>query len=288
MGEDSGGFAPVTQQSISDGDPAYQVVLNNGTSSPVTVSGLSVTVMAFGGTIGDDNPSVGPALMEPGETWNFPVDITQGTEVSDNTYLNSTCAVTSVTTATGPVTPAVVPMQNGEQNTHDQDVQHAQQSLAQDVTALENDSTTLNDDKSLSGAVSSMQTDYVQEQQEWQTVQSDSCDSMGGDADTVGGDADSVGGDLDTLQGDVSYLKSGEIQAVQTGLSNVQNDLSTLQGLGAAPATNSSTVIAAGKEALASAQSAINWADGQGNTINSEAQQLATTATNYANSHCDS
>jgi hypothetical protein len=51
---------------------------------------------------------------------------------------------------------------------------------------------------------------------------------------------------------------------------------------------STSPSISVGKKALASAASAIKWADGQGSSINNQAQALATTAKNYANNHlCD-
>jgi hypothetical protein len=54
------------------------------------------------------------------------------------------------------------------------------------------------------------------------------------------------------------------------------------------PDVSTSPSISVGKKALASAASAIKWADGQGSSINNQAQALATTAKNYANNHlCD-
>jgi hypothetical protein len=47
-----------------------------------------------------------------------------------------------------------------------------------------------------------------------------------------------------------------------------------------------SGAIAAGDTALSNANAAINWANGQGSTINNEAKQLTTTTQNYASSHC--
>lgn len=172
------------------------------------------------------------------------------------------------------------------QASHDQDASQAQQSLAHDVASLEGDSETLNNDNSLATDISQMKTDYATEQSDYQTERSDSCDSMGVDADGVGTDADGVGTDLDGLQTDVSGLKSGDIQAVQDDLSSVARDLSALHGLGVSPDMDSSSAIDAGNKALSSAANAIKWANGQGNTIDSEAQQLGTTAQSYANSRC--
>lgn len=290
IGEDNGGFAPVTAQNVTNDEPEYQVVLENSTSSAVTVYGFAITISAFGSTIGSDDPTINPALMEPTETWNFPEDITSDAmpQVSDNTYLNSTCTVASVNTGSGQVTPTVVPMQNGVANTHNQDVQQVQQSLASDVSALISDTATLNNDTSLAQAVDAMKNDYQQEQSDWQTEQNTACstDEVGGDADTVGGDADTVGGDLDDLNGDVTDLQDEDIKSIQTDLSNVSSDVSTLQSLGATPGTPSSAAVAAGNNALTSAANAISWANGQGQQINGEAQALATTAQNYASSNC--
>lgn len=80
-------------------------------------------------------------------------------------------------------------MQNGVANTHNHDVQQAQQSLASDVSAQVSDAATLNNDTSLSQAVGDMQKDYEQERSDWQTEQNTACstDEVGGDADTVRG-----------------------------------------------------------------------------------------------------
>ena len=151
-------------------------------------------------------------------------------------------------------------MQNRVANTHDHDVQQAQQSLASDVSAQVSDAATLNNDTSLSQAVGDIQKDYEQERSDWQTEQNTACstDEVGGDADTVGGDADTVGGDLDDLNGDVTDLQDGDIKSVQTDLSNVASDLSTLRDLGAPPGTTSSAAVAAGNKALTSAANAIS------------------------------
>jgi hypothetical protein len=176
--------------------------------------------------------------------------------------------------------------QQAAQQQHDQQVSQAQRSLAGEVSSLESDSTTLNNDNSLADTVSQMKSDYGQEQSEWQTVQSDSCQNKSYDAGTVGYDAGTVNYDLGTLNYDVTSLQDGGIQTVRDDLSKVSSDISTIQNLGATPATNSSPAVAAGNKALTSAASAISWADGQGKTINGEAQALATTAQNYASSHC--
>jgi hypothetical protein len=90
---------------------------------------------------------------------------------------------------------------------------------------------------------------------------------------------------IGTLQTDIQSLQSGDIQSVQTDLSHVQTDLSTLSGLGATPDTNASPAIATGNQALKSAANAIIWANQNGNSIDSQAHALATTADSFANSH---
>lgn len=170
-----------------------------------------------------------------------------------------------------------------------QSVSGAQSSLANDVSALSSDTATLNNDTSLASDISQMKQDYGQEQSDYQTEQQQgSCSdgSMGADASEVSADASSVDADLSSLQADIQALQINDINSVQTDLSNVAGDLSTLQGLGAAPGTPSSAAVAAGHKALTSAASAISWAKGQGQKINAEAQALATTAQNYASSHC--
>jgi hypothetical protein len=108
---------------------------------------------------------------------------------------------------------------------------------------------------------------------------------VSGDAGTVGGDAGTVGGALGSLQGDVASLQSNGISSVQTDLGRVQADLADLQNLGVSPLTDSASAVAAGNKALTDAKNAIDWANGQGNTIDSQAQQLASTATSYASAH---
>ena len=168
-----------------------------------------------------------------------------------------------------------------------QQISSAQQSLASDVSSLQSDTSTLNTDTSLAGDVNAMKQDYRTEQTDYQTEQTDyqegGCTQEGGDAGTVGADAGTVGADLGSLQADVSSLQAGDIQSIQTDLSHVKTDLSTLQGLGVTPAVSSATALAGGNQALTNAANAISWAQGQGKTINSEAQALATTAQNWAN-----
>jgi capsule polysaccharide export protein KpsE/RkpR len=80
-------------------------------------------------------------------------------------------------------------------------------------------------------------------------------------------------------------LQVGGIQSVQTAVSNVNTDLSTLQSLHAAPTVNPASAIATGTTALASAWNSISAARGQGKTIITEAQSLAAMAQSLASQH---
>jgi hypothetical protein len=262
------GQAPQEQVSSSSGDlsgtlDSGDITLSVGWSQPLygTLSGGQLTLNV---PQSDGSFQAGTCSHSSLSDWNSTVAKLDSRASSDNQAAN----------------------QQAAQAQHDQQVSQAQQALSNSVSSLQSDSSTLNHDNSLASDVKSMQQDYDTEQSDYRTEQSDSCDSMGGDADTVGGDADTVGGDLDSLNGDIETLQSGDIQSIKNDLANVANGLKTLKGLGAPPGTDSSSAVAAGNQALANAASAISWAQGQGKIIDGEAQQLATTAQNYANSHC--
>ncbi|HEY3878562.1 MAG TPA: hypothetical protein VGM12_08170 [Trebonia sp.] len=130
-----------------------------------------------------------------------------------------------------------------------------------------------------------MKSDYAQEQADYAREQHDSCPAAAGDATTVGQDSATVGSDLNALTGDVENLQVGGIQSVQTAVSNVNSDLSSLQSLHAAPTVNPALAIATGNTALASAWNSIAAAQGQGKTIITEALALAATAQSLASQH---
>jgi hypothetical protein len=65
----------------------------------------------------------------------------------------------------------------------------------------------------------------------------------------------------------------------------VNSDLSSPQSLHAAPTVNPASAIATGNTALASDWNSIATAQGQGNTIITEAQAPAATAQNLASRH---
>jgi hypothetical protein len=265
------GSAPQEQVNTSQGDLSGTtsgsggITLNIGTGTWYgTIDGSSATL-----NVPQNDGSIQPVTCNQAgvSDWNSSVAQLSGQVTTDN---NTTLQVQASESAVA---------------AQAQQVSNAQQSLASDVSTLQSDTSTLNTDTSLAGDVNQMKQDYGQEQSDWSTEQSDNCSDVGGDADTVGGDADTVGGDLDTLNGDIEDLQAGDIQSVQSDLSNVKTDLSILQGLGATPAVSSATGIADGSQALTNAANAISWAQGQGKTINSEAQALATTAQNWANQH---
>ena len=160
-----------------------------------------------------------------------------------------------------------------------------QQALETDLTTLQRANSALTSSKSLTGAVNQMKSDYAQEQADYAREQHDSCPAAAGDATTVGQDSATVGSDLNTLTGDVENLQVGGIQSVQTAVSNVNSDLSSLQSLHAAPTLNPASAIATGNTALASAWNSIAAAQGQGKTIITEAQALAATAQSLASQH---
>lgn len=176
--------------------------------------------------------------------------------------------------------------QQQAQQEHDQQVSNAQQSLSSDISTLKNDASTLNNDTTLAGDISTMKSDYGTEQSDYQTEQSDGCPTASGDAGTVSGDASTVDGDLSTLHGDIQILQgSSGIAGIQSDIAAVNSDVSALQTLGASPSQDPSGVLSAGNKAISSANAAISWATQQGNAIDGEAHQLATTAQNWASQH---
>lgn len=280
----SGGQA-VSAQNYDPGELDYLITVTNDSGQPVTLTGYTVTFTAFGQTIDAEVPAINPVLAEPGEKWAYTGSYANAPQVSQATYLDETCTVTEVDTPDGPVVPESSSGQNGDANTHAQDVTAAQQQLGQDVSALSSDSHSLDTDTSLAGDLQSMKSDYGTEQQDYQTEQSDGCPAASGDASAVSGDASAVSGDESALQGDEGSLKNDGIASVTTDLANVQKDVAAIQGFGASPRTATSSAVTAGNKALSDAASAISYATGQGNTYISEANQLTQTAANWASNH---
>jgi hypothetical protein len=167
-----------------------------------------------------------------------------------------------------------------------QNVAQGNSALSSDIGTLESDANSLNTNNQLASDVSQMKTDYGTEQRDYQTEQSDyrqgGCIGAGGDAGSVGADAGSVGADQGSLNADESSIQI-DISGLQSDIKAVQNDVAQLSSDGAYPAQDPSGALAAGSKAISNANAAIQWATGQGNTVNGEAQQLATTAQNYMN-----
>lgn len=166
-----------------------------------------------------------------------------------------------------------------------QQVTSAQRALEKDLATLQSDNSALTSGKSLTSAVNQIKRDYAHEQADYAREQHDSCPAAAGDATTVGQDSATAVSDLNTLAGDVENLQVGGIQSVQTAVSNVNADVSTLRNLHATPTVNPAPAIAAGNTALASAWNSISTAQGQGKTIVTEAQALAATAQSLASQH---
>jgi hypothetical protein len=166
-----------------------------------------------------------------------------------------------------------------------QQVTSAQQALETDLATLQRANSALTSSASLTGAVNQMKRDYAQEQADYAREQHDSCPAAAGDATTVGQDSGTVGSDLNTLTGAAENLQVGGIQSVQTAVSDMNTDLSTLQSLHAAATENPASAIATGTTALASAWNSISIAQGQGKTMINEAQALAATAQSLASQH---
>jgi hypothetical protein len=204
--------------------------------------------------------SVQPITCKPGTTsgWNTALGSLSSQASSDNAEAN----------------------QQQQQQNISNAITQAEQQLASDIATLTQDATTLDNDKTLAGDIQQMQNDYATEQAEYQTELGDSCPDKSGDASTVGGDASTVGGDLSTLQGDISTLQANN---VSHDLAAVQSDTNTITNLGGTPNPDPSSAIAEGNKALSDLNSAIAWATSNGNSINSQAQQLATQAQAAAN-----
>jgi hypothetical protein len=172
-----------------------------------------------------------------------------------------------------------------------QEISQDQQNLQSDLGSLESDSNSLNTSTQLASDVNQMKTDYQTEQNDYQTEQQQgSCSdgSMGDDAATVSDDAATVDDDLSSLQDDLQSLQDtgttsggASIGGLEVDVATVNSDVSSLNALGATPAQDPSSALATAKTDLGNANAAVTWATQQGNTIDGEADQLATTAENF-------
>ena len=162
-----------------------------------------------------------------------------------------------------------------------------QQTIAQDVPDLQAASTVLNDDKSLGADLKKMRADYATEVASWKREQGLTCDAAGSAADDVGTDDDNVGSDGDTLGSDIDALQSGPIATIQNDIADINQAADALQSLGVQSTTPYQKAVSDGSGALASATTAINWANGQATSIQSAADKLSRTASDYATTRCN-
>jgi hypothetical protein len=259
MGE--GNFSPVTQQNISDDDPSYEVTVVNNTASPVTVNGFSVSMTAYGSQITTDSPTVNPSLMEPGEKWTFNTPITSGVEVSGQTYLNTDCTVTLITTDNGDVQPLQMNEPNGEANTHQQNITDAQNQLQNDLGTLNQDVSGMYGDVSkIAGDVSQTDNDLSQTRTDAANGNGDECLNA---STTVYNDAaTTVYNDVLTTAYNDAGTVGTDIAAIRKQISTIQADQAALQDLGQSPG---------GADAISSAQAAISSAI---STVNPEITHL--------------
>ena len=244
--------------------------------------------------------SPGQSANADQETMEQACDLTDGTQelyiedAGGQTYGNSICNQEEQNGWTpedslGPV--ATVMQQAGQQQaqaqasesaavSQQQAISQTQQQLLDDIGTLESDSSSLNTNTQLAGDVQDMKSDY---QTEGDDYQEGGCSQEYGDDDAVGSDADSVSSDQDSLNDDIQSIQSGASD-IQNDMQAVKNDIAQLDndGDGAAPSQDPSSTLKAGKTAVSNADAAVKWATGQGNSINSEAEQLATTAQDYA------
>jgi hypothetical protein len=172
-----------------------------------------------------------------------------------------------------------------------QEISQDQQNLQSGLGTLASDSSSLNTNTQLASDVNQMKTDYQTEQNDYQTEQQQgSCSdgSMGDDAATVSDDAATVDDDLASLQDDLQSLQDtgtttggASIGGLEVDVATVNSDVSALKGLGATPAQDPSSALATAKTDLGNANAAVTWAQQQGKAIDTEADQLATTAQNW-------
>ena len=78
----------------------------------------------------------------------------------------------------------------------------------------------------------------------------------------------------------------GAASDLKLDMSTVQRDVNMLKKLGATPGAAPSGAVATGNKALSDVGNEISSANQQENTMDRQAHQLATTAQNYAKSHC--
>jgi hypothetical protein len=264
---------PVSQQNYDGGGLDYLVAVANGTSSPVTVSGLAVTFSAFGGTVDNETPTVNSTLMEPGEQWKFDLSYANAPQVSENTYLNETCAITEVDTGNGQVSPAVVNEPNGRQNTQAQNNQNQEQQAQSDVNKLTQDTGFSSIVSQIGDDVQSTQNDLSTTRQNAASGNGDQCINA---STTVYNDAaTTVYNDvLTTVYNDVGTAQT-DIASVRSDISTVQSDQAALKSAGLPGTPGTGAAISAAQSAIASAVSTINAGIDHANSDLDTAYQIA-------------
>ena len=157
-------------------------------------------------------------------------------------------------------------------------VAQAQTRIARDIATLSRHAFALDNDTSLGNDIQAMKNELAAGQSDLAAERQKACNTGRARAD-----AGTVNGDLGTVQGRISMLQAN---SVHHDLTAVENDMSTLQSLGAAPGTGPSAAIAEGRKALSNLASAVSWAQWEGQSLNSQAQQIAARESGISNSGC--
>jgi hypothetical protein len=257
--------------SISGTAPGEQVSTDSGALTG-TVGGSSASLDLGGsgqmyGTLGRDL-----VLNVPQQDGTIqPVTCKPGTVAGWNSALSSLSNQTGTANAQANA-------QQQQQDVNDQ-ITQADQQLTSDIATLTQDAQSLDNDKTLAGDLQQMQTDLATEQSDYQTELGDTCDDKSDDAGTVSDDAGTVSDDLASLQDDEQSLQDN---LVSQDLSAVQSDVATVTNLGGTPQPDPTAAITAGKKALKDLTAAISWATSESNSINSQAEQVASAAQSAA------
>jgi hypothetical protein len=171
------------------------------------------------------------------------------------------------------------------------DLAAAQQRLALDVHSLAESARSLDNNTGLADQVSVMQQSLDEVTAGRAKVESYTTCGYGEptfDADNARYAAENVGSanlDLTTLIGDLSDAATGA-NGIQGMIDAVNNDLSSLQRLGADPEVDASTAIQTGETTIANTTKAISWARGKARAITDAAKTAASGAEAFANKLC--
>ncbi|HEX3921991.1 MAG TPA: hypothetical protein VHY31_06875 [Streptosporangiaceae bacterium] len=258
--------------SVSGTAPGEQVSTDSGALTG-TVSGSNAS-LDLGGS-GEMYGTLGRNLVlnVPQQDGTIqPVTCKPGTVAGWNSALSTLGTQTSTANAQASA-------QQQQQDVNDQ-ITQADQQLTSDIATLTEDAQSLDNDKTLAGDIQQMQTDLATEQSDYQAELGDTCDDKSDDAGTVSDDAGSVSGDLSSLQDDEQSLQDND---VSQDLSAAASDAATVTNLGGTPQPDPTAAIKAGNKAVKDLSAAISWATSEGNSINGQAQQVASEAQAAAN-----